>query len=116
MPEVLRLASAGEARARLALELYCYRVRKFIGAYAAVLGGIDAVVFGGGVGQNAADVRSKITEPLAWLGLELDPARNTSRPVDQAITTEASKVVAWVVRLDEAEEMARISKALLTLA
>jgi acetate kinase len=113
MPEVLRLAAAGEPKAALALELYCYRVRKVIGAYAAVLGGVDAVVFGGGVGENAAEVRRRILEPLGWIGLDLDLARNDASPVDAAITSETSTASAWVVHLDEASEMARIAGDLL---
>lgn len=113
MPEVVQLAARGDARAMLALDLYCYRVRKMIGAYAAVLGGVDAVAFGGGVGQNAVEVRRAILEPLSWIGLDLDRAKNDAKPADQAITTASSRACAWVVRLDEAAEMARIARALL---
>ena len=113
MQEVLRLASGGDDRAALALELYCYRVRKIIGAYAAVLGGLDAIVFGGGVGENAAEVRERILEHLGWLGLELDRALNAATPVDRAITGPSGRISAWVVRLDEAAEMARIAATLL---
>jgi acetate kinase len=113
MPEVLRLAAAGDERAALAVELYCHRVRKTIGAYAAVLGGLDAIVFGGGVGENAVEIRARILERLGWLGLELDRTRNATHPTDQAITSTGSRVSAWVVRLDEAAEMARIATAVL---
>jgi acetate kinase len=113
MPEVLDRAAAGEPSASLALALYGYRVRKVIGAYAAVLGGLEAVVFGGGVGQNAAEVRRQILEPLAWLGVELDGARNRSKPVDEPITRAESRASAWVIQLDEAQEMARVAEALL---
>jgi acetate kinase len=115
MPDVLRLA-ASDRRAALALELYCHRVRKVIGAYAAVLGGLDAVVFGGGVGENAIEVRERILDPLAWLGIELDRARNAASPVDQAITADDSRASAWVIQLDEAAEMARITLELLEAA
>jgi acetate kinase len=113
MREVLRLAASGDGRAALALELYCHRARKIIGAYAAVLGGLDAVVFGGGVGENATEVRERILAPLGWLGLELDGTRNAAGPADRAITAPSSPCAAWVVRLDEAAEMARFSAALL---
>ncbi|UJR82975.1 acetate/propionate family kinase [Sandaracinus amylolyticus] len=113
MPDVLRLAASGDGRAVLALELYCHRLRKIIGAYAAVLGGLDAVVFGGGVGENAAEIRERILGPLAWLGLELDRARNAASPVDRAITAPGSRASAWVVQVDEADEMARVATALL---
>jgi acetate kinase len=88
-------------------------VRKIIGAYAIVLGGLDAVVFGGGVGENAVEIRRRILEPLAWIGLEFDATRNASDCGDQAITRPASRVAAWVVHLDEAAEMARIASVLL---
>jgi acetate kinase len=116
IPDVVRLAAAGDRRAGLALELYCYRVRKVIGAYAAVLGGLDAVVLGGGVGENDVEVRRRTLTPLAWLGLDLDRVRNEARPADQTITGPDSRVAAWVVRLDEAAEMARIAGALLRAA
>jgi acetate kinase len=113
MPEVLRLAAGGEPRASHALDLYCHRVRKVIGAFAAVLGGLGAVVFGGGVGENASEVRRRILEPMSWLGFDLDLARNGSKPIDAPITSAASRASAWVVHLDEAAEMARIAGALL---
>ena len=116
MREVLRLAATGDSRAALAVELYCHRVRKVIGAYAAVLGGVDAVVFGGGVGENAGEIRRRIIDPLAWMGLDLDGVRNAARPVDQPITSAASRATAWVVHLDEAAEMARIGGGLLRAA
>lgn len=113
MPEVLALAEVGDARAGLALELYCHRVRKMIGAYAAVLGGLDAVVFAGGVGENAVEVRRRILQPFAWIGLDLDAARNAANPVDGPVTTATSRVAAWVIHVDEAAEMAHIATTLL---
>jgi acetate kinase len=113
MREELRLAAAGDARATLAVDLYCHRVRKTIGAYAAVLGGLDAVVLGGGVGENAVEIRERVLGPLGWLGLELDPMQNAAGAAERAITTPRSTVSAWVVQLDEAAEMARIALELL---
>jgi acetate kinase len=113
MPDVLRRVAAGDQRAALALDLYCYRVCKLVGAYAAALGGIDAVVFAGGVGENAPEVRRRILEPLGWLGFELDGVRNAANDADDRITRADGDRAAWVVRLDEAAEMARIADALL---
>lgn len=113
MAKVVQRAEANDARAALALDLYCYRVRKVIGAFAGVLGGLDALVFGGGVGENAPEVRRRIVGQLGWLGVELDPARNAGRPTDEAITTSVSWVTAWVLAVDEAAEMTVIAGELL---
>lgn len=88
--------------ASLAIEIFCYRVRKYIGAYMAALGGCDCLVFGGGIGENAPLIRARICEPLAWCGLELDAARNAD-VVGKAgvISSDASRVVVYVVPVDE---------------
>jgi acetate kinase len=66
----------GDRRAKLAIDLFCYRVRKYIGAYLAAMGGADAVVFTGGIGENSPEVRQQICEGLGWLGLDFDRDRN----------------------------------------
>src|SRR5437763_1887291 len=68
-----------DRRARLAIEIFCYRARKYIGAYLAAMGGADAVVFTGGIGENAAEVRARICAGLEWFGLELDAERNAAQ-------------------------------------
>jgi acetate kinase len=88
-----------DERAADAVALFCYQVKKCIGAFAAVLGGVDTLVFAGGIGENAAVVRARICEGLDFLGIELDAARNvTSAPV---ISAEASRVTVRVIRTDE---------------
>ncbi len=79
MREVHRLADAGDAQARLALDMYCYRIKKYIGAYYAALGGLDAVVFTGGIGENDARVREQCCTGLEALGIALDAQKNASR-------------------------------------
>ena len=98
-----------DRRARLAIEIYCYRVRKYIGAYLAALGGADAVVFTGGVGENAAEIRAKILSGLEWMGLQLDGDLNTAtvRGKEGRITTEGSRLHAWVIPTDEELLIAR---------
>jgi acetate kinase len=98
-----------DRRARLAIEIFCYRVRKYIGAYLAALGGADAVVFTGGVGQNAPVVRAAILEGLGWLGLELDEAANAETVGNRSarITQEGSRLAAWVIPTDEELLIAR---------
>lgn len=76
MRDLLEEEAEGSDRARLALDVYCYRVRKYIGAYAAVMGGIDAVGFTGGIGQNAPSIRARCLEGLGFLGVEVDDELN----------------------------------------
>ncbi len=76
--EVEARAAAGDDAARLALQVFAHRVRKYIGAYAAVMGGIDAVVFTGGIGARSAPVRARVCEGLQWLGATIDHERNES--------------------------------------
>ncbi len=102
-----------EPLARLALDVYCYRLKKYVGAYAAALGGMDVLAFTGGVGENAVLVRSKTCEGLEFLGLELDPKRNSEGSRKEAlITTDSSRVRAFVIPTDEelviAEETVRL--------
>jgi acetate kinase len=110
MREILKAADAGEPRALLALKIYCYRIRKYIGAYVAAMGGIDAVVFTGGVGQGSAVARALALQGLGCMGIEVDEPRNRdARGFDEVcrISVDASKVVALVVPADEERMMAR---------
>ncbi len=102
------LLDSGSTEAQLAVNLYCYRVRKYIGAYVAALGGVDAILFGGGVGENSPQVRAKILQSMEWLGLEVDVDGNkTSVGMEAAISAVKSRVEAWVIPVDEASVMAR---------
>jgi len=99
----------GDRRARLAIEIFCYRVRKYRGAYLAALGGADAIVFAGGIGENSARVRERVCEGLAWFGLTLDGDAN-ARMVggrEGRITTDGSRLAAWVIPTDEELLIAR---------
>ena len=80
--EIEQRAAAGDTKAQLAIHVYAYRVRKYIGAYAAAMGGVDAVVFTGGIGENSVDMRRRICECLEFLGLYLDADRNRSPVLD----------------------------------
>ena len=107
MREVHRLADAGDARARLALEIYCYRIKKYIGAYYAVLGGLDAVVFTGGIGENDAWVREHCCTGLEALGIALDPHKNASaRREAFDWHSETSRVSLLVIPTNEELEIA----------
>jgi acetate kinase len=98
-----------DRRARLAIDIFCYRARKYIGAYLAALGGSDAIVFAGGIGENAAEIRADVCRGLGWAGVELDDEAN-ARMVGGAeghITTAASRTAVWVIPTDEELLIAR---------
>jgi acetate kinase len=100
--ELLEAEAQGDTRAALALEMFCYQVRKYVGAYFVVLGGADAVVFGGGIGENAPQVRARICAGMEWCGLELDQERNTHIVGSEGrISTEDSRVHTYIVPVDE---------------
>jgi acetate kinase len=110
MREVLKAADEGNHRALLALKAYCYRVRKYIGAYVASMGGLDAVIFTGGIGQGSAEVRALALQGLGCMGIAVDGERNrTARGFDEVcrISTDDSKVTVLVVPTDEERMMAR---------
>jgi acetate kinase len=93
--------AAGDPQARLALDVYCLRIRRYIGAYLAVLGGADAVVFGGGVGENSAPIRQRALSGLTWAGVELDRKVNETARGELAISTAASPATVLVCPVDE---------------
>ncbi len=112
MREVHRLADAGDERARLALQMYCYRIRKYIGAYYAVLGHLDAVVFTGGIGENDAQTRAQSCAGMTALGIEIDSEKNAQRSTQAfAINSDASAVSILVIPTDEELEIALQSVA-----
>jgi acetate kinase len=102
-------AEHDDRRARLAIDLFCHRVRKYVGAYLAELDGAEALVFAGGIGENAPEVRSRICAGLGWLGLELDEERNAALSGGRAgpISRPGSRLAAWVVPTDEELLIAR---------
>ena len=108
------LFKTGNSQARLAVSLYCYRVRKYLGAYLAVLGGAEGVVFGGGVGENSPPVREQILKNMEWLGIELDPEANAAAIGREAkISTSKSGIDVWVISVDEAAILANEGAAVL---
>jgi acetate kinase len=114
MRELLARERAGDERARLALELYCYRIRKYLGAYCAVLGRVDALVFTGGVGENAARVRSLACASVETLGVALDERANEAAAGEVAeIGSRGMPVRVLVVRTNEELQIARETLAML---
>ncbi|HKR15426.1 MAG TPA: acetate/propionate family kinase [Pyrinomonadaceae bacterium] len=103
-----------EPSARLAVDYFVYRAAKEIGSLTAALGGLDAIVFTAGIGENSAEIRQRICESSAWLGIELDDAANNGR--QQKISTSRSKISVWVIATNEELMIARHTGALLGLA
>jgi len=110
--DVQAAAAGGDPRARLAIDVFVHRVRKYVGAFAAHLGGADAIVFTGGIGEHAAAVRAMVCEPLGFMGVELDDDRNpTARPGDHGGVVDVARARArtrvLVVATDEERMIAR---------
>lgn len=105
MRELLK-CRATDSRAAEAIELFCYQTKKWIGSYTAVLGGINTLVFSGGIGENIAEVREKICSGLEFLGIELDEKRNNNS--DLIISTDKSKVLVYVIKTNEELMIARL--------
>jgi acetate kinase len=113
MRELLNAAEGKpDSRAALALDMFCYRVRKYIGAYLAVLGGADALVFGGGIGERSAIIRARICDGMDWCGVRLDSLRNEAAvaiaPGDaMKISEEGAPLACYVAGVDEEVQIAR---------
>ncbi len=108
MREIEAAVNAGNERAKLALDMYEQRIIKYVGAYAAEMGGVDIIVFTGGVGENQVGVRENVCAPLAFMGVEIDKElNNRTRGTETVISTPASKVKVVVVPTDEELMIAR---------
>lgn len=108
MRELLALQSRGHDGARLAVEAFCHRARKYIGAYLAVLGGAEAILFGGGIGEHAPAIRKRICAGFEWCGLELDARANEDAVGTEARISKAdSSLAAYVIPVDEESLIAR---------
>ncbi len=115
MREVLAAAAVGDERSRLALDIYCYRLRKYVGAYAAALGGLDVLVYTAGVGENSAAIRAAACEGLGFLGIDLDQGANAkARGVAADISAAGSRVKVLVVPTDEERVIADETVAVVT--
>ncbi len=113
MREIEAAVQKGDQRAKMTLDMYENRITKYIGAYAAEMGGVDIIVFTGGVGENQTDVRTSVCAPLKFMGVEIDTAVNDTVRGDEAvISTAASKVKVVVVPTDEEMMIARDTRAI----
>lgn len=107
MRDVENAAGEGNKRAQLALAIFIYRIRKYIGAYAAAMGGLDAIVFTGGIGENSKTTRAKVCDNLGFLGIELDSGKNKSLKGPADISKESSKVRILLIPTNEERVIAR---------
>ena len=98
-----------DRRARLAIEIFCYRARKYIGAYLAVMGGANAIVFTGGIGENSPGIRAQICQGLEWAGIRVNDAANclTERGREGRISPDSAGAEVWVIPTDEELLIAR---------
>jgi acetate kinase len=99
----------GDRRARLAVDVFCYRVKKYLGGYLAAMNGADAIAFAGGIGENSPDVRARICEGLDWLGIDIDVTRNAAIGIggEGRVDASGSRVELWVIPTDEELLIAR---------
>lgn len=101
MRDLLEEADNGDRRCNEAIDVFCYRAKKYIGSYIASLNGVDAIIFTGGIGENAHQIRSKILENMEGLGIEIDESANKSIPENLKISSSTSKVDVMVIPTNE---------------
>ena len=115
MQELLRREAQGDASAQLAIEIFCRRARHYLGAFVCELGGVDVIAFGGGIGENSAEIRRRIVQGLEWAGIRIDEEANRARDAG-SIGAADSWAAVEVVRVDEASVLAEEAAALLKSA
>ena len=115
MREIENAVNEGNERAKMALDMYEQRIIKYVGAYAAEMGGVDVIVFTGGVGENQTGVRENVCEPLKFMGVEIDKELNArTRGTETEISTPASKVKVVIIPTDEELMIARDTREIVS--
>ena len=112
--DITAAAEQGNERAKIATEIFCYQIKKFIGSYVAAMNGVDAVIFTGGIGENAPDVRALACSNLDFFGIKIDEKANNVRGKLAKISTEDSRAQVWVVPTNEELLIARDTLALIS--
>ena len=108
MRDLITASQGGHERAKLAIDVFCYRVKKYVGAYLAALNGADALVFTGGIGENSALVRAQICEAMDWLGLAVDAGKNEAAEGKEGdISADGARTKVWVIPTNEELLIAR---------
>jgi acetate kinase len=108
------LLASDDPRAKLAIDLYVYRIRRELGSLTAALGGLDAIVFTAGIGENSPEIRARVLNDAGWLGVEIDTGANGSG--GPRISTPGSRVAAWAIPTNEELMIARHTQRLLRAA
>ena len=111
--DIENAVQAGNERADLARRIFIYRVKKYIGAYAAAMNGVDVIVFTGGIGENDAYIRAEVTKGLTYLGIDFDESKNAVRGEEAILTTPESKVKVCIIPTDEEWMIASDTQALI---
>lgn len=112
--DMRELLASTHSQARLALDIYVYRVRKYIGSYLMVLGGADGIVFGGGVGENSAEIRARVLEGMSWCGVELAATANQATTgIERCLSAAHSRIPVWAIKVREELMIAKQACALL---
>jgi acetate kinase len=109
-------AARGDERAKLALDVLVGSVRHYLGAYLVLLGGVEAIVFTGGIGENSVTIRQAVCANLDWFGIKLDPEKNARAKGESAIHLADSRVQLWIMPTNEEVVVARQAKELLQSA
>jgi acetate kinase len=112
MRQLIAKSKEGDARAQLALDMFDYRLIKYIGSYVAAMAGCDAIVFTGGIGENDVAMRARVLKPLQFIGVDIDPERNSSAAKEKVITRDGSRICTWVVPTNEELMIARKTKSI----
>jgi acetate kinase len=108
------LLASSEPRAKLAVDLFVYRIGRELGSLAAALGGLDALVFTGGIGERSAEIRARVCRDAAWLGVQLDPGANKSG--GPRVSTGASRIPAYAIPTNEELMIARHTRRVIGTA
>jgi acetate kinase len=113
--DMQQLLSSPTPDASTAIDIYCYRARKYLGAFMAALGGVDAILFGGGVGENSPEIRARILEGMSWCGIEIDDRCNQRFDSGtRMISKDGAGIAIWVIEVDEERLMAEAAQIMLT--
>jgi acetate kinase len=116
MRDILDAARTGNDRARLAVEVFCYHVKKYIGSYAAIMNGLDVLAFTGGIGEHSSEIRAKVGQDMDFLGIMIDSAKNASTDPDSVISAGDSRVMVVVIAANEEIVVARQAVSVLSSA